>query len=466
MSNNILTNLLKKQQATFVPIDKKIYKLAVSKYPNEVIPTHLIIPPSRANILFSQDTKKFKTVNKKFRVSKTSLPEYWSNFDPNTSKYAAYITKPQNQQKCGSCFAFASATSINDVFIFGKKLKFNPNLSPLSILSCIKDENANAQCDGGNPIEILNHISDEGLTTNFCMNYEKFCNNNTGCYTPVKKAFDEKTKIFREANVSVSVPSCGCCPNCNNNFSYYISIPTLISLNTTPNIEGHPDAVEIIKQHLLEYGSAVGGYVVYSNFVHDDTNGKFEKTKGIYIESEKYSNDKDNKNTKEFMGCHAVSIVGWGVEKTPITLDDGTILKNTPYWIVRNSWSTSWGLNGYFKIAMYQDLGNRKINETTAFERVNEIILESKRFYMGGVILFTPQDIKPYRNDRKKCSENAPCDEISPFSKYQPTPIPPKYTSPPTYPTQQKNEINYILYAIYGMSILIFILFIINKLRK
>lgn len=35
---------------------------------------------------------------------------------------------------------------------------------------------------------------------------------------------------------------------------------------------------------------------------------------------------------------HAVVIVGWG-----ITNDT-----NIPYWIVRNSWGTDWGLNGNF----------------------------------------------------------------------------------------------------------------------
>jgi cathepsin B len=38
------------------------------------------------------------------------------------------------------------------------------------------------------------------------------------------------------------------------------------------------------------------------------------------------------------LGGHAVKLVGWGEEN------------NTPYWIVANSWSTSWGEDGYFRI--------------------------------------------------------------------------------------------------------------------
>ena len=119
------------------------------------------------------------------------------------------------------------------------------------------------------------------------------------------------------------------------------------------------------------------------------------------------------------MGCHAVSIVGWGVEKNPIKLDNGTTLKQTPYWIVRNSWSDKWGLKGYFKMAMYQKVGNTQVNPTTAFERINYVNIKGQSFQMGGTIIFTPKKFIKYNNNRKDCKTTDKCKEPSPIDNIE-----------------------------------------------
>lgn len=40
----------------------------------------------------------------------------------------------------------------------------------------------------------------------------------------------------------------------------------------------------------------------------------------------------------DFVGLKAIKIIGWGQEK------------ETPYWIAVNTWGTSWGERGTFKI--------------------------------------------------------------------------------------------------------------------
>ena len=61
-------------------------------------------------------------------------------------------------------------------------------------------------------------------------------------------------------------------------------------------------------------------------------------TSGVYSE----------KNCKKSHFSHAVGCVGYGVDDT----------LGEAYWIVKNSWSTSWGERGYIRISMGLDTCN------------------------------------------------------------------------------------------------------------
>jgi C1A family cysteine protease len=59
---------------------------------------------------------------------------------------------------------------------------------------------------------------------------------------------------------------------------------------------------------------------------------------------------------------HAVVIVGYGTTTATATVPA------TPYWIVRNSWGTGWGLSGYFFIKRGVNMCN--IESWAAFVKV------------------------------------------------------------------------------------------------
>ena len=65
--------------------------------------------------------------------------------------------------------------------------------------------------------------------------------------------------------------------------------------------------------------------------------------------------------------AHAVVIVGYGTT-TAIPVSTAITLPATPYWIVRNSWGTGWGLSGYFLIKRGVNMCN--IESWTAYVRV------------------------------------------------------------------------------------------------
>jgi cathepsin B len=75
------------------------------------------------------------------------------------------------------------------------------------------------------------------------------------------------------------------------------------------------------------------------------TNGPIQVAFNVYKSFMTYKSGVYKKHFWELLpeGGHAVKIVGWGTE-------DGQ-----DYWLVANSWNTSWGIEGFFKIARGTD---------------------------------------------------------------------------------------------------------------
>jgi len=85
--------------------------------------------------------------------------------------------------------------------------------------------------------------------------------------------------------------------------------------------------IKNIKNAIYSYGPVVVAMEVTDDFAYNYTGG-------VYV----YNGDLSGPN-------HAVCIVGW---------KDDAAITNGGYWIVRNSWGTAWGENGYCRIAYGQ----------------------------------------------------------------------------------------------------------------
>jgi cathepsin B len=81
--------------------------------------------------------------------------------------------------------------------------------------------------------------------------------------------------------------------------------------------------VNDIKNDIFTNGPVETGFLIYQDFM--------SYRSGIY-----------KKTSNSLLGGHAVKVVGWG-------LDAAT---KTQYWVVANSWGTSWGEQGHFRIAI------------------------------------------------------------------------------------------------------------------
>ena len=71
-----------------------------------------------------------------------------------------------------------------------------------------------------------------------------------------------------------------------------------------------------MQESIMNNGPLVSGFKVYRDF--------FNYKSGVYRHT-----------AGGLQGGHAIKVVGWGVTST-----------NVPYWIVANSWSEKWGIDG------------------------------------------------------------------------------------------------------------------------
>jgi len=74
------------------------------------------------------------------------------------------------------------------------------------------------------------------------------------------------------------------------------------------------------------------------------TNGPVEACFTVYEDFLEYESGVYVYKTGDELGGHCIKLVGWGVEN------------NLEYWIAQNSWGTSWGESGFFKIQKGVDM--------------------------------------------------------------------------------------------------------------
>ena len=82
--------------------------------------------------------------------------------------------------------------------------------------------------------------------------------------------------------------------------------------------------VENIQKEIIQHGTVSVALSVYEDF-ESYTSGVYQHVTGKYL------------------GGHAIKMIGWGVEN------------GTPYWLCVNSWNSSWGEKGLFKILRGKD---------------------------------------------------------------------------------------------------------------
>eukprot|EP01084_Bolivina_argentea_P106706 190899_1 len=207
---------------------------------------------------------------------------------------AKIISEVKNQGSCGSCWSFSTTGCLESHFAqyTGQLVSF----AEQELVDCADDFN-NLGCNGGLPSQAFEYIMfNGGIDTEFNYHY-----------------------------VSGTTKTA----NANCSFS-----------NKVNNYAGQIYGVYNVTQYNETDIEVKVGTIGPVSICYDVVSGFSSYTGGIYS-STTCGNTSDSVN-------HAVLAVGYGVEHSA----DGM----TPFWIVKNSWGWSWGVDGYFLIERGQNM--------------------------------------------------------------------------------------------------------------
>lgn len=340
----------------------------------------MVIPPLNTDVQFSRSLPVYK---KKFSGfgsgSFQTIPTNFSwtipsSYDSDdTLKKKLLIGPVMDQQACGSCWAFAVSSTMSDCLVVSGAVEWSPYISPTFCMAGYPQ----GRCSGGFPVKLATDIEKYGVGDQSCLDYS-WCENDSFCN------IRDSSKHFQvdSDDLSLLIPNRGCLFS-SEKYIYYLDRGT----NTFSITPGTPLRVyrDLVREHILEYGPVIGGYLVLTNFL----DGKFTQSNdGVYFDRADYANIRRDgtipfsdsiKSSKNCAGFHAVSIVGWGVAEN-IQYDNNK-RGDVPFWYCRNSWGTKWGDKGFFKIAMYP------FNQSSQFDKVVSISYGGGIASIGGVVM-------------------------------------------------------------------------------
>ncbi|BFZ09041.1 hypothetical protein BsWGS_12080 [Bradybaena similaris] len=215
-----------------------------------------------------------------------SLP---AQFDWRNIDGVNFVSPVRNQESCGSCYAFASLGMDEARVRILTNNTQKPVFSPQDIVECSPYSQG---CSGGFPYLISGKYSEDyGLVSESCNPYS---------------GRDGTCKTDKN------------CPrHYFTNYKY---------------IGGYYGACNeaLMMQAIYGNGPIAVSFEVYDDFMNYKSGIYIHNTAGILT---------DRFNPFEITN-HVVVIVGWGVDPK----------LGEKYWIVKNSWDTTWGLDGYFWI--------------------------------------------------------------------------------------------------------------------
>jgi hypothetical protein len=253
--------------------------------------TGLIIPPD-------YDSRRLQPwqeeeLARRLAGTTTNLP---STFTPSMKwpQCASAFSRVLNQGECGSCWVFATVWALESRLCIATNATFEGEDAMLSRAigtSCAA--RGDDGCQGGWPTQILDYVSNSGLPTG----------GSSGC----APSWDMSIQV---------APQCPTkCTNGNYARNYYADLFFLVGAGQYQDVSASATVNLLVRSALYNFGPVATA--LYADKVLMMYSG------GIYNS-----------------GCgnqpnHAVTVIGWG----------------TNFWLIMNSWGSTWGEKGFFRAA-------------------------------------------------------------------------------------------------------------------
>lgn len=260
------------------------------------------------------------------------------------------LTPVKNQGSCGSCWAFASSSTLADKFNIQSMGAMNIDLSASKIILCdftneksiahpdLNEAQAereeldllrNSACYGNSLFHAWRYLYIVGTNTEECVPYDK----KYGLFNEL-----DNLSSFQDSN---SIPLCSqvtgilgdMCSDFTFNDTNAVETGTparfykclhYYSISGTPENGGDQTNIQY---DIYRWGPVSSAFKVYPDFYTFDAKNEVYEWNGEGPQ----------------VGGHAIEIVGWG----ETVKSNGEII---PWWLIKNSWGVEWGDKGYFKM--------------------------------------------------------------------------------------------------------------------
>uniref|UniRef100_A0A0A9WWJ7 Cathepsin B-like cysteine proteinase 4 n=1 Tax=Lygus hesperus TaxID=30085 RepID=A0A0A9WWJ7_LYGHE len=221
------------------------------------------------------------------------------------------ISHPRNQGECRSDWAVTAASVLTDricIYLWGL---FNQPLSGFHVLTCCTQ--CGDGCSSGSAVAAWQFFQTAGVVTGGDRHSQ------IGCLPYQLDPCDYRPTSSGGCSFSKPLNTPACPLSCIDD--RYNLTTDRIFVNRSYVIQSD---VQEIQKEIIANGPVQASMMVYEDFMY--YTGKNEEVYYHYV--------------GELLGGMSVKIIGWGSEAQ----------SGTDYWLVVNSWGSSWGLGGLFRI--------------------------------------------------------------------------------------------------------------------